>query len=157
MGITNLSQIDKLDEATALLYKKEFHLGTLKNCGVYSGMKVSESKEKLTLDFIDKGLADVMWEVNNVVCRCTTKCHVKILENQWFLKFSDDDWKKKVRYCLSKMKIYPDEARNNFENTIDWLKDKACTRKSGLGTPVPWDREWIIETLYDSTVYMAYY
>ncbi|HIG96826.1 MAG TPA: leucine--tRNA ligase [Candidatus Aenigmarchaeota archaeon] len=157
MGITNLSQIDKLDEATALLYKKEFHLGTLKNCGVYSGMKVSESKEKLTLDFIDKGLADVMWEVNNVVCRCTTKCHVKILENQWFLKFSDEDWKKKVKYCLSKMKIYPEEARNNFENTIDWLKDKACTRKSGLGTFLPWDKEWIVETLSDSTIYMAYY
>ncbi len=157
MRISSLSQKKELDEATAMLYKKEFHLGVLKNCGPYSGLRVGESKEKLTLDFIDKGVADVMWEVNNVVCRCTTKCHVKILENQWFLKYSDEEWKKKARRCLSRMKIYPEEARNNFENTIDWLKDKACTRKSGLGTPLPWDKEWIVETLSDSTIYMAYY
>ncbi len=157
MKITSLGQVQELDEATNILYKKEFHTGTLKNCGEFTGMKVSESKEKLTLAFIDKDIADVMWEVNDVVCRCTTKCHVKILENQWFLKYSDEEWKKEVRKCLSRMKIYPEEARNNFENTIDWLKDKACARKSGLGTPMPWDKEWIIETLSDSTIYMAYY
>ncbi len=157
MNIHSLSQTEKLDEATSVLYKKEFHLGVLKNCGQYTGMKVNESRQKLTLDFIDKGVADIMWEINGVVCRCTTKCHVKILENQWFLKYSDEDWKKKVRYCLSKMKIYPEEAKNNFENTIDWMKDKACARKSGLGTYIPWDKEWIVETLSDSTIYMAYY
>jgi leucyl-tRNA synthetase len=26
-----------------------------------------------------------------------------------------------------------------------------------LGTPLPWDREWIVETLSDSTIYMAFY
>ncbi|MEM3596232.1 MAG: class I tRNA ligase family protein, partial [Candidatus Bathyarchaeia archaeon] len=30
-------------------------------------------------------------------------------------------------------------------------------RKTGLGTPIPWSPEWIIETLSDSTVYMAFY
>lgn len=157
MNISNLSQRDKLDEATSQLYKKEFHTGILKNTGKYSGMKVADAKEKLALDFIDSGIADIMWEVNNVICRCTTKCHVKILENQWFLKYSDEEWKKRVKRCLVRMKIYPDDVRNNFENTIDWLKDKACTRKSGLGTLLPWDKEWIVETLSDSTIYMAYY
>ncbi len=157
MGIKDLSDTKKLDEATSLLYKKEFHTGTVKNSGQYTGTKVNESKEKLTLDFIEKGVANVMWEVGEVVCRCNTRCHVKILENQWFLKFSDEEWKKDVRTNLSRMTIYPEEARNNFENTIDWLRDKACARKSGLGTPIPWDREWIVETLSDSTIYMAYY
>ena len=158
MKIISLSQTKELDEATAQLYKKEFHTGVLKNCGPYSDLKVSESKEKLVMDFINKGVADIMWEpTNNVICRCTTKCHVKILENQWFLKYSDGEWKKKVAKCLSRMKIYPEEARNNFENTLEWLKDKACARKSGLGTTMPWDKEWIIETLSDSTIYMAYY
>ena len=157
MGITSLKQSDKLDEATSQLYKKEFHTGVI-NTGPYSGMKVSDSKEKLILDFMEKKIADIMYELTgSVVCRCTTKCHVKILENQWFLKYSDEEWKKKVSKCLSRMKIYPEEARNNFENTLEWLKDKACARKSGLGTPMPWDKEWIIETLSDSTIYMAYY
>jgi len=55
------------------------------------------------------------------------------------------------------MAVYPEEARNNFLATIGWMKDKACTRKSGLGTKLPWDNEWIVETLSDSTIYMAYY
>ncbi len=156
MNITSLSQKDLLDEATSIIYKKEFHTGIIAT-GRYAGLKVSESKEKLTKDFIDQNIADKMWEVNDVVCRCTTRCHVKILENQWFLKYSDESWKKEVRKCLGKMKIYPEEARNNFESTIEWLKDKACARKSGLGTPLPWDKEWIVETLSDSTIYMAFY
>ncbi len=159
MGITSLNQSEELNEATSMIYKKEFHLGALNdNCGQYAGTQVSDAKDKLILDFIDREIADIIWETTGkVVCRCTTPCHVKILENQWFLKFSDEKWKQAVRAHLKKMNIYPDEARNNFENTIDWLKDKACTRKSGLGTKLPWDKEWIVETLSDSTIYMAYY
>jgi len=55
------------------------------------------------------------------------------------------------------MKIYPEEARKNFEGIIEWLQEKACARKSGLGTKLPWDKEWIVETLSDSVIYMAYY
>jgi len=55
------------------------------------------------------------------------------------------------------MNIYPEAARANFKNTIDWLEDKACVRQSGLGTPAPWDSKWIIETLGDSVIYMAFY
>ncbi|HLD48745.1 MAG TPA: leucine--tRNA ligase, partial [archaeon] len=158
MKITSTRQIKELDDATSLLYKKEFHTGILnESCGPYQGMKVSEVKDKIVMDFIEKEISDPFYDVNNVVCRCTTKCHVKILENQWFLKFSDSKWKSKARKCVKNMDIYPEEARVSFLNTIDWLKDKACARKSGLGTKMPWDREWIIETLSDSTIYMAYY
>ena len=55
------------------------------------------------------------------------------------------------------MKIYPEAARKNFEAVIEWLQEKACTRKSGLGTKLPWDKKWIVETLSDSVIYMAYY
>jgi len=159
MGVKSQKDVKKLDEATNLVYKKEFHLGVLKeNCGEYSGLRVSECKEKLSKEFIEKNIADSMWETTGiVVCRCNTLNHVKILENQWFLKFSDEKWKQKVKECMKKMKFYPEEARTQFENTVDWLKDKACTRKTGLGTPLPWDKEWIVETLSDSTIYMAYY
>ena len=33
----------------------------------------------------------------------------------------------------------------------------ACTREEGLGTKLPWDKKWLIESLSDSTIYMAYY
>jgi leucyl-tRNA synthetase len=157
--IKNQNETEKLDEITNSLYKKEFHQGVLKeNCGEYRGMRVSQVKEKLSSDFQEIGVASNMWEASGeVICRCGTKCHVKILENQWFLKFSDEGWKEKSRLCLRNMKIYPEEARKNFESIIEWLEDKACARKSGLGTRLPWDQEWIVETLSDSVIYMAYY
>ena len=40
---------------------------------------------------------------------------------------------------------------------INWLHDWACSRRIGLGTKLPWDNQWIIEPLSDSTIYMAYY
>mmetsp|Transcript_96334 Transcript_96334/g.220889 ORF Transcript_96334/g.220889 Transcript_96334/m.220889 type:complete len:533 (+) Transcript_96334:1805-3403(+) len=33
----------------------------------------------------------------------------------------------------------------------------ACSRTFGLGTKLPWDESWLIESLSDSTIYMAYY
>jgi leucyl-tRNA synthetase len=55
------------------------------------------------------------------------------------------------------MEILPEDLRNEFNYVIDWLHEKACARKSGMGTKLPWDSEWIIESLSDSTIYMAYY
>jgi leucyl-tRNA synthetase len=93
----------------------------------------------------------------NVVCRCTTKCHVKILENQWFIDYKNEEWKQKSKEHLSNMTIEPEIARTQFQNTIDWLEYKACARKSGFGTKLPFDKHWIVETLSDSTIYNAYY
>ncbi|MBU5537082.1 MAG: leucine--tRNA ligase [Candidatus Aenigmatarchaeota archaeon] len=159
MGIKSTKETEKLEEATSIVYKKEYHTGILREiCGKYAGKKVSEVKNALIEDFVNQNIADKMWEASNpVICRCTHRCHVKILENQWFLKFSDKGWKEKVKQCIQQMKFYPEEARIQFLNTVDWLDDKACARKSGLGTKLPWDKEWIVETLSDSVIYMAYY
>jgi leucyl-tRNA synthetase len=159
VDVKNQNETEKLDKATNILYKKEFHQGILREItGEYQGQKVSQVKEDLSKDFQKINAAVNMWEPSGeVVCRCGTKCHVKIMENQWFLKFSDEAWKEKARICLRNMKIYPEEARKNFESVIEWLQEKACARKSGLGTRLPWDKEWIVETLSDSVIYMAYY
>ncbi|MCS7386913.1 MAG: leucine--tRNA ligase [archaeon GB-1867-005] len=154
------SQLDsKAEEATQIIYKKEFHKGILKeNCGEYAGLKVFEVKERLIQDFIAKGYADLMYDLTRpVICRCGTKCVVKVLEDQWFLKYSDPNWKALAKKALSGMKIFPPEARKSFEEVIDWLEDKPCARFSGLGTPLPWDPNWLVETLSDSTIYMAFY
>jgi leucyl-tRNA synthetase len=159
IGVDSQKDEDELEKATELLYKREFHMGVCKNnCGRYAGMKVAEIKEMLIEDFTDDKIADITWETTaTVVCRCKTRCHIKILENQWFLKFSDPQWKERAHKCIDKMTFYPEEARQQFKNTVDWLRDKACTRRSGMGTPLPWDKEWIVETLSDSVIYMAYY
>lgn len=44
-----------------------------------------------------------------------------------------------------------------FNSKVAWLKEWACSRQFGLGTQLPWDEQWVIESLSDSTIYMAYY
>ncbi|EHP89100.1 leucine--tRNA ligase [Methanotorris formicicus] len=160
MGIKNQNDEELLEKATNKIYKDEFHKGVLnENCGEYAGIPVREIKEKLTKDFIKKGIAEIMYEFSeeNVVCRCGTKCIVKTVKGQWFIKYSDEEWKKLAHKCVDRMNFIPESARKEFHNKIDWMKDKACARKKGLGTKLPFDKEWVIESLSDSTIYMAYY
>ncbi len=149
----------KAEEATKQLYKKEFHSGILKeNCGEYAGKTVREVKDQLIQDLKKRNIADSMYDLPQpVVCRCLTPCIVKILEDQWFLKYSDSYWKEKTREALNQATVYPDNAVQWFLSVIEWLKEWACARKTGLGTPLPWSPGWIVETLSDSTIYMAFY
>ncbi|MCZ7397189.1 MAG: leucine--tRNA ligase [Candidatus Methanoperedens sp.] len=150
----------KAEEATKLVYRREFHGGVLtQTTGKYAGMTVSKIKDVLTHDLIDQKIADMFYEFSEqpVICRCGATCVIKMVENQWFLNYSDPEWKQEVYKCLKGMQIIPPEIRIDFENKIDWLKDKACARRKGLGTRLPWDKEWMIESLGDSTIYMSYY
>jgi len=158
MGIVS-QRDEKLDQATQRVYQAEYAKGVMKdNCGKYSGIRVSDAKKLVFEDLKNMGFAAVYYELPSpVVCRCGTRCIVKILENQWFLRYGDADWKSKAKLCVERMGVYPHEARQWFFDVIDWLQNKPCARRSGLGTPLPWDKEWIVETLSDSTVYMAYY
>ncbi len=160
LEIESQNDVEKLEKATKVLYKKEFHKGVLLEItGSYAGIKVSQIKDKLTQDLIEMGIGDVFYEFSEkpVVCRCGTKCVVKLVKDQWFLNYSNPEWKKRVLEHLESMKIIPDYYKEEFRNKIEWLKDKACARRKGLGTRIPWDKEWLIESLSDSTIYMAYY
>lgn len=149
----------KAEEATKTLYKKEFHGGVLKQiCGEYAGKMVRGVKELLIQDFKRRNIADSMYDLPQpVVCRCLTPCIVKVLEGQWFLKYSDSAWKEKTKEALKQISVYPKTAEQWFVTIIDWLREWACARKTGLGTPLPWSPDWVVETLSDSTVYMAFY
>ncbi len=151
---------ENLEKATKIVYKKEYHKGVLLDVtGKYAGMRVSEVKEVIQNDLIREGIGDIFYEFSEkpVVCRCGTECVVKVVEDQWFIRYSDREWKDRVLNWLEKMTIIPEYYREEFRNKIEWLKDKACARRRGLGTRIPWDREWLIESLSDSTIYMAYY
>ncbi|HIE33604.1 MAG TPA: leucine--tRNA ligase [Candidatus Altiarchaeales archaeon] len=150
----------KLEEATEILYREEHAKGRMKKfIERYGGMPVNEARKKLTIDLMESGSADLFYEFSQhpVICRCGTRCVIKIIKDQWFLEYNNSEWKEKSHECLKNMQTIPEETRHNFAYFIDWLKDWACTRKVGLGTRLPWDKEWIIEPLSDSTIYMSYY
>lgn len=149
----------KLEEATNKLYSDEFHNGkVLPDIDEIGNLSVIEARETIKAKIISQGIGTTMYELKNAVkCRCGTTCVVKILTNQWFINYGDENWKKLAYELIDKMEILPEEIRQEFTNVIDWLKERACARKSGMGTKLPWDNEWIIESLADSVIYMAYY
>jgi leucyl-tRNA synthetase len=154
------SQSDpKLENATSDLYSHEFYKGRmLQNTGHYAGMNVAKARDEVRKDMLQNKVADTMLElIRPVTCRCGTECIVKLLSDQWFINYSDQNWKALAHDCINSIELIPDEIRQEFDYTVDWLKERACARKSGLGTRLPWDEAWIIESLSDSVIYMAYY
>ncbi len=159
LGVKN--QEDPLAEkATEEVYSKEYHSGVMKeNTGMFANMPVSKAKEEVRKFIIESGKGFNFYEIVNspVYCRCGAKIVVKIVEDQWFIDYSNPEWKRLAHEALESMRIIPDELKEEFREAIDWMREKACARKSGLGTKLPFDPNWIIESLSDSTIYMAYY
>ncbi len=158
LGIKN--QFDsKLEGAKKEVYKTGFHKGVMnENCGKFAGMPVNKAKELVKKELIEQGKADVFFELEGkVVCRCGTECVVRVLEDQWFVSYSDPKWKEQSKKTLEGMSIVPELFRTQYNNVFDWLEDKPCTRSKGLGTEFPWQKGKIIEPLGDSTIYMAYF
>ncbi|KAF7730873.1 cytosolic leucyl tRNA synthetase [Apophysomyces ossiformis] len=152
------SQKDRvqLAEAKEIAYKEGFYQGVM--CiGEYSGAKVQEAKPKIREVLINSGEAFVYNEPEGLVMsRSGDECVVALLD-QWYLDYGEEEWKQKTKKCLAQMETYAPETRHQFEQTLDWLNQWACARSFGLGTKLPWDTQFLVESLTDSTIYMAYY
>ncbi len=158
MGISDQSDT-KLEDATKELYLKEFTDGKLNDkCGQFNGEKVQFGRDKIRSWLQDNSNLEKFPVLEESVrCRCGCDCVVKVLNNQWFLNYGDEEWKKLARQCLDEMNILPSNIKTEFIEVIDWLHERACARQQGLGTKLPWDNDWIVESLSDSVIYMAYY
>jgi len=160
LGIKSQNEKEKLDMATDIVYKKEFHKGYLnEKCGIYAGIKISDIKDEVKNELIDKNNAVVMREFSEeVVCRCSEKIVIKKIPDQWFIKYSDKNLTENSKNHVDLMNIYPKEYKEEMPKVLDWFDDRACIRKgSWLGTEFPFKKGWIIEPISDSTLYPAYY
>jgi leucyl-tRNA synthetase len=146
-----------LEALTQDVYSAEHGTGKMRE--QYGGKPVKFARDEIGQMLTEQFGSFIMYEFDTrpVVCRCGSKVYVKVLHNQWFLEYSDPAWKQQVYDQLATMELVPSEVRVEFDRTVGWLKDWACSRRVGLGTKMPWDPEWLIEPLSDSTIYMAYY
>lgn len=158
-GIKSQREREKLEDATREVYSKEFYEGILlENTGVWAGRVVSEVKDSIVEWLANMGVAVKIYTLpQRVYCRCGSRTHVKRVRDQWFLLYSRPEWKKLALEALDSMAVYPREAKEEMKKVIERLRDWAFTHKGELGTRLPWDPEWVIESLSDSTIYMAYY
>ena len=159
LGVSSQSD-EKLEEATKELYLKEFTDGKLnEKCDKFNNEKVQFGRDKVRVWLEENDYLEKFPVLENapVHCRCGAECVVKVLNNQWFLNYGDEEWKELARNCFDEMNILPNNIRTEFKEVIDWLHERACARQQGLGTKLPWDKDWIVESLSDSVIYMAYY
>lgn len=157
-GVESQDDEEALEKATEEIYEKEFHTGTLNaNCQDFASEKVNAVKDRLTEQFENQGRFDSMYDFSEeVICRCGGKVIVS-MQDSWFLEYGDKGWKDGAEKCLDSLELIPENTKDEFEHTINWLESWPCIRNYGLGTKLPFDEDFVIEPLSDSTIYMAFY
>ncbi|CAJ0912618.1 5884_t:CDS:2, partial [Entrophospora sp. SA101] len=152
------SQKDRvaLADAKELVYKEGFYDGTML-VGEYAGKTVREAKTLIKDLLVSKGLAFIYNEPEGLIMsRSGDECVVALCD-QWYLDYGETEWRKQAEECLKKLNTFGLETRHQFEKTLAWLNQWACARSYGLGSKIPWDSQYLVESLSDSTIYMAYY
>lgn len=138
------------------MYLKGFYEGVMV-IGSHKGEKVQNVKKLIQNEMLESNLAILYYEPEKpVISRSGDDCVVALVD-QWFLDYGNEQWTAEALECLRKMDMYSDEARHSFEKSLEWLQDWSCSRTYGLGTRLPWDEQYLVESLSDSTIYMAYY
>lgn len=156
LKIQSQNDTAKLLEAKEMVYLKGFYDGVLL-VGPHQGKKIQDVKKLIQTQLINEGKAVVYYEPEKtVISRSNDECVVALC-NQWYLDYGEETWKKETTEALNNLNTFHDEVRKNFMACLDWLHEYACSRTYGLGSKLPWDESWLIESLSDSTIYMAYY
>ena len=162
LGVKNQHDKGKLAKIKKSVYNKGFYFGVM-TVGSQKGKSVEDAKDLVKQELIDAGLAARYWEPEEEIrSRSGDKCIIAFID-QWYLKYGTPDWRDPV---LDHVREKGEGKENTFEaygvrveyeNTLNWLGNWACSRSFGLGTRVPWDEQFVVESLSDSTIYMAYY
>lgn len=158
LDIKSSKDADKLKKAKDEVYLKGFYEGVML-VGECKGLKVCDAKPIIRQRLIDSNDALPYFEPESLVTsRSGDEC-VVALTDQWYLAYGDPEWQEAVAQHIHSAGFngYNDKIMEKFDQVLGWLKEWACSRPFGLGTQLPWDDSWVIESLSDSTVYMAYY
>ncbi|KAM0341481.1 hypothetical protein ACHAPQ_000572 [Fusarium lateritium] len=157
LKIASPKDTKQLEEAKELAYKEGYYQGVLK-VGEFKGEKVEAAKPKVRQQMIDAGLAFAYSEPERkVVSRSGDDCIISLMD-QWYLDYGEESWKKTaLDWVDNGLNTYTSETKNSFEGVLNWLNQWACARSFGLGSKLPWDPQFLVESLSDSTIYMAYY
>ncbi|KAK3074849.1 cytosolic leucyl tRNA synthetase [Teratosphaeriaceae sp. CCFEE 6253] len=167
MKISSPKDAKQLAEAKDLAYKEGFYQGKM-IYGDFAGQSVEEAKPLVRQQLIDSGEAFAYAEPEGlVISRSGDECVAGHLD-QWFMNYGvpeksgDESWQPAVLKHVQNeegqgLNTFSTDVKNNFVRVLEWLAQWACARSYGLGTRLPWDESQLVESLSDSTIYMAYY
>ncbi|KAI0019901.1 leucyl-tRNA synthetase [Xylariomycetidae sp. FL0641] len=160
LGINSPKDAKLLADAKEIAYKEGFYQGKMCH-GEFAGKSVSDARQLCEKLLVDQKLAFKYAEPDGqVISRSGDDCVAAYLD-QWYFNYGaegDKEWYQQVLdYVRGDFDCCYPEAKRAFEGTIEWLGQWACSRSYGLGTKLPWDATQLVESLSDSTIYMAYY
>jgi leucyl-tRNA synthetase len=161
LKIASPKDTKQLEEAKELAYKEGFYQGTME-IGDFKGEKVEDAKPKVRKQLFDAGEGFAYSEPERkVVSRSGDDCCVALMD-QWYIDYGEESWRAQALKFVDNadgkgLETFSQETKNGFEGVLNWLNQWACARTYGLGTKLPWDPQFLVESLSDSTIYMAYY
>lgn len=161
LKISSPKDTKQLEEAKEIAYKEGFYQGVM-IAGDFKGEKVEVAKPKVRQQLIDAGEAFAYSEPERkVTSRSGDDCIVSLMD-QWYLDYGEESWKNTALKWVGNadgkgLNTFTSETKNQFEGVLNWLNQWACARSFGLGSKLPWDPQFLVESLSDSTIYMAYY
>lgn len=153
--ITSLIKLEFIDkEINAKIVNKPLQNGEKEiECQEYNQI-FSMDNEKLEL-VQTENFVKIFIPEDTVISRSGAKCVVSLLD-QWYIDYSLPEWKEKARKCVQKM-ILTDDTRSKISEHLEGLYKWGFSRSFGLGTKIPWDPQYLIDSLSDSTIYNAFY
>jgi leucyl-tRNA synthetase len=156
LKVASPKDVKQLDEVKELAYKEGFYQGTL--CvGEFSGESVENAKPKVREKLLESGDAFMYAEPEKkVISRSSNTCIVAWMD-QWYLDYGEESWKQTALGLVDEVQTWGQETKNGLQGVLNWLNQWACARSFGLGSKLPWDPRFLVESLSDSTIYMAYY
>jgi len=161
LKITSSKDVKQLEQAKELAYTEAYYQGIL-NCGAYKSESVQNAKPKIRKSLLDSGDAFAYAEPERrVISRSGDECCVALMD-QWYLDYGEENWRNLALEWVANsggngMETFSEETKHAFQGTLNWLNQWACARTYGHGSKLPWDPQFMVESLSDSTIYMAYY
>ena len=115
--------------------------------GIYSTDKQQDEKAFSSIIYYEPE--------SKVISRSGDICIVS-LSDQWFIDYGNEEVKAVIKKYVETEFDIDDGIRKKFSETVDWLDQWPCSRSFGLGSVIPGTSD-LIDSLSDSTIYMAFY
>uniref|UniRef100_A0A8C4E869 Leucine--tRNA ligase, cytoplasmic n=1 Tax=Dicentrarchus labrax TaxID=13489 RepID=A0A8C4E869_DICLA len=165
LKIQSQNDKEKLAEAKEKVYLKGFYEGIMLVDG-YKGQKVQDVKKPIQKMMVERGEAMIYMEPEKqVMSRSADECVVALCD-QWYLDYGDAEWKQQFTFSPMAVSFSGFALMCVFMCVCLCVCVRLCmcacvlcarTLLVTIGTRLPWDEQWLIESLSDSTIYMAYY
>ena len=120
--------------------------------GVKEASKIIRRATEIT------GISLTMYDILNgpVYSRYGYEVVIKVLRDQWFMNYDDEKWKKEALEVLSLSEFVPKSAKKVVIESIEKQRKRVISSR-GLGAPIPWDKNFTVDNLTDSTLYYIFY